>query len=267
MDTWVTRYKSIGETPLEVLERYRAEANLDDEVPLAYAGRLDPMAEGKLLILVGDECKKQERYFNLDKAYEFRVLFGFKSDSGDVLGLAEPSPHIPDFTPVELKNTLSTLIGDQEFPYPRFSAKTVDGKPLHEWTLEERLHEITIPTKRSTIYHLALKELVMLPADTVQETIFKKINSFPEVLDPRKALGQDFRRTETRARWSELFTGSTITHYPVATVYCEASSGTYMRTLAEEIAKRLETNGLAFSITRTKIGKRLRRLPLWYQSF
>jgi tRNA U55 pseudouridine synthase TruB len=65
-------HKHIGETPLEALERFRRmqiekETDLDSKrnwqiVPMTYAGRLDPMAEGELLILIGDECRNKEKY-------------------------------------------------------------------------------------------------------------------------------------------------------------------------------------------------------------
>ncbi|MES2135091.1 MAG: hypothetical protein V4449_02535 [Patescibacteria group bacterium] len=83
--------KKIGDTPLQALEELRRKNDWLQSVPLTYAGRLDPMAEGKLLILIGDECKVRERYDGLDKEYEFEVLLGFSSDTGDVLGMAEAS--------------------------------------------------------------------------------------------------------------------------------------------------------------------------------
>ena len=46
-------YKNEGETPLECLERFRVEQPLYKDATLSYAGRLDPMAEGILLVLVG----------------------------------------------------------------------------------------------------------------------------------------------------------------------------------------------------------------------
>lgn len=84
---YVLLHKAVGQTPLEVLELWRQTKPELKNTPLAYAGRLDPMAEGVLLVLIGDECKKQTEYHHLDKEYEFEVLFGLASDSGDVLGL------------------------------------------------------------------------------------------------------------------------------------------------------------------------------------
>ncbi len=89
MKRYVVLEKFVGQTPLECAEAWRAEHPQYADVPLAYAGRLDPMASGKLLILIGEECKQQARYHGLDKRYEFQVLCGFSSDSGDVLGLAK----------------------------------------------------------------------------------------------------------------------------------------------------------------------------------
>ena len=80
--------KSVGETPLQALEAFRERERLGG-IPLTYAGRLDPMASGKLLILIGDECKKRDTYTGLDKRYRFEVLFGARTDTGDILGITE----------------------------------------------------------------------------------------------------------------------------------------------------------------------------------
>jgi len=55
---FVTIEKEVGKTPLQCVEKLRNSKPYLNDVSLAYAGRLDPMASGKLLILIGDECKK-----------------------------------------------------------------------------------------------------------------------------------------------------------------------------------------------------------------
>ena len=270
MKKWVVRHKNIGETPLEVVEKFRREEGLAPDTPLAYAGRLDPMADGKLLIVIGDECKVQEKYHGLDKAYRFQILFRFRSDTGDVLGLAEADTPVVEHKNFHIwKKVLRQFVGVIEFPYPKFSSRPVQGKPLHVWTLEGRLGEIKIPTKTSSVYTLHLEKIETKTGLELHQEILEKINSIPPVTDPRKALGADFRREPIRARWNKLLGSRPTDTFHVATLYCEASSGTYMRTLAEEIAKRVGTYGLAYSITRTKIGKRV-STPLgsfWYQTF
>ncbi len=59
--------KKLGETPYQALERLRASRSDLADVALSYAGRLDPMAEGLLIILVGEECKQKGRCLGLGK--------------------------------------------------------------------------------------------------------------------------------------------------------------------------------------------------------
>jgi tRNA pseudouridine(55) synthase len=254
MKPYVVIEKAVGETPLACVEDYRSKHPELDNVPMAYAGRLDPMASGKLLVLQGEECKVQEKYHNLDKEYEFEVLFGVGSDTADVLGLLQ-TKDANDVSKAAIEKAVKKLIGDIELPYPHFSSKTVQGKPLHVWTLEGRLGEITIPTKRSTIYTLKLRELKCLQAQDVYKYASEKIETIPKVTDASKALGNDFRRDDVRKSWKQFRDASRPADlYFVVRFVCIASSGTYMRTLANVLASELGTAGLAYSIHRTKIG-------------
>lgn len=251
---YVLLEKAVGQTPLECLELWRKDKPEFKNTPLAYAGRLDPMASGLLLVLIGEECKNQTNYHHLDKEYEFETLFGTHSDSGDVLGIvSETDKKI--VTESEIKNILPEFIGDMEVPYPIFSSKTVQGKPLHTWTMENRLHEITIPTRKSEIFELELLSHKSLSRKEITEISLAKIETIPPVTDLRKALGNDFRRPDIRIAWANFSkTGSPADQFSIAKIRCLCSSGTYMRTLAEMIAQKLNTKGLAFSINRTKIG-------------
>lgn len=258
MEKLVVLEKKVGETPLSCAEAWRATCPQYADVPLSYAGRLDPMASGKLLVLIGDECKNQTAYHGLDKAYDFSVLFGVESDTQDVLGRLKSCPAKDPISSLEenLDKICSELTGKIELPYPKFSAKTVQGKPLHMWTLEGKLDEIEVPTRESEIYSLELTKIEILPREQVADQARAKIDTIPEVTDPRKALGNDFRRADVRKDWEHIKANSsqpdssTIAHF-----HCIASSGTYMRTLASVIAQKLDTCGLAWHIHRTHIGK------------
>ncbi len=142
MPKYVVLDKKVGETPLFLAEKFRSENSWVGDKKLAYAGRLDPMASGKLLVLVGDECKRQEKYFALDKEYTFEVLLGFSSDTGDVLGMATQDKHSPTIPNDQLKGVTEKFTGNLSMPFPVYSSKTVKGKPLFLWTLENRLEEI-----------------------------------------------------------------------------------------------------------------------------
>lgn len=270
MEKHITLHKEVGETPLQVLNTYKEQYELPSNLKLAYAGRLDPMASGKLLVLVGDECQKQHtHYLDLDKEYVFEVLFGFRTDSGDVLGIAKHQP-TQQFTDDELRQITKKFIGPVSFPYPKFSSKTVQGKPLFVWTLENRLNEIEIPYRDSIIYSLNYISSQSIGVTSLHTEILAKINSLPPVTESSKALGNDFRRADILPQWEQVFTEiHPNQEFQIAQFKCRASSGTYMRTLAEKIAHELGTIGLAYSIHRTKIGrfKKFGRLGFWIKKF
>lgn len=267
MKRHIVLHKKVGETPLQCLESWRAAHPQYHGVPMAYAGRLDPMASGLLLVLIGEECKRQTEYHNLDKAYTFKILFGTHSDSYDVLGIVRQHGDT-NVSKERVAKTLQTYTGAIELPYPAYSAKTVQGIPLHTWAVTGKLDEITIPTKSSRVYRLACSDVTTYTKEEIYQEARTMIASLPTVTDERKALGNDFRRDEVYASWDSWLQEAPATH-TVATISCIASSGTYMRTLAHEIAHACGTSGLAFSIERTTIGTYLPVGPwgVWTKRF
>lgn len=248
--------KAVGETPLAAIRAYkRAHPEVAKE-RIAYAGRLDPMASGKLLLLIGDECKRQEKYHGLDKAYRFEVLLGTESDSGDVLGIIDwKKSGLVDKK--RLAGAAKSLVGEVSLSYPKFSSKTVAGKPLHLWTLENRLGEIEVPVANTKVYRIKLLDLRTESAEDVYKTVSEKIETIPEVTEESKRLGADFRRRDVRLSWQVWRENHKAENCQIATFECVVSSGTYIRSLAPEIARRVGTVGLAYSIHRTEIGRYL----------
>ncbi len=261
-------HKEVGETPLVALEKVRSELKISATVPLAYAGRLDPMASGKLLVLIGSECKVQEKYHALDKEYEVEILLGVSSDTGDVLGLVtQGNGKIIDNKSVFESIKKST--GHVSLPYPLFSSKTVKGKPLHTWTLEKRLDEIEIPQNSFEVYANKDRGLRKISKEDLIHLVLEKINSIPKVTDERKVIGADFRREDVRKTW-EIIRASTQENYQVISFTCICSSGSYMRSLSEDIARKLGTTGIALSIHRTKIGKYFKvsdKIGFWLKQY
>ena len=287
---FVVLEKAVGETPLACVESWCTNTGVPASVPLAYAGRLDPMASGKLLILIGDECKNQTNYHGLDKAYDFSVLLGIGSDTHDVLGRliaddqtansgkqrlspggfgwggegADESSLLSD----QASAICQDLTGDIELPYPLFSSKTVEGKPLLVWTLENRLNEITIPTKQSTVYSIELTKIETKTRADVCAQARAKIDLIPPVIELSKAIGNDFRRADVRKDWERIAQDNDLPNeYHIAHFHCIASSGTYMRTLASVIGERLGTKGLAWHIHRTNIGTYDATTNAWSKEF
>ncbi len=139
--------KPVGMTPLEALREYVAGSGGRPETRRSYAGRLDPMAEGLLVVLEGEACEAQAAWQHHGKEYAWELLLGLSSDSYDVLGLVQLLPP-PDWAAAvrEAARALEqALLGRRLQPYPPFSSARVAGHPLFWWAQQGRLHEVQIP--------------------------------------------------------------------------------------------------------------------------
>lgn len=244
--------KREGQTPLQALEAYRAARPELAGVPMTYAGRLDPMASGKLIILIGDECKRRDVYTSLDKEYEFDVLFGIESDTGDILGLPSVSAYSPEYADNEFGEVSRRFEGCVELPYPVFSSKTVRGKPLYQYALEGRLDEIEIPRMVARVYGLHFRGSRSVRSEGLLSDVLRRFSSFDPA--PSERLGSDFRKAAIRKRWRDAL-GANERTFHIASFCATVSSGTYIRSLAPALAKRLGSCGIAYSIRRTRIGR------------
>lgn len=244
--------KEIGQTPLAAIEAWKQMHPAYAHLPASYAGRLDPMASGKLLVLFGDECKRQERYIGLDKEYEVEVLLDLATDTGDVLGM-------PAYTGErwqgDMRAALSSVTGTHSVPYPAFSSKTVSGKPLFLYALEGTLDAIEIPVHDETVYRISLLETREVTKAELGEHIEALLAHAPRTDDPKKRLGEDFRQDAIRAAWQDTFAAMQDRSFTVLRLRVACASGTYMRTLAGRIGTELGSDALALSIHRTRIGR------------
>ena len=271
-------YKNIGETPLQALERFRSACihNADEcpnnqswnDVPMTYAGRLDPMAEGKLMILIGDECKEKSKYLCLNKEYEVEILLGIRTDTYDALGIADldvlkfgqtggsglvESKEMGKISKVELQKvaefinqqSFNKYIGKFEQKYPPYSSKTVNGKQLHDLARSNDLPG-EMPTKEVEIFSIELlneRKVECITSDRLLDEVISRIRS----------IKGDFRQDEIIQSWKSLLENKEG-NWPRFNVRVNCSSGTYMRSLANTIGGDLGVGGIALHINRTRIG-------------
>ncbi|MEX2369244.1 MAG: hypothetical protein WD552_02545 [Candidatus Paceibacterota bacterium] len=238
-------YKKIGETSLEALKRFRKEAGKLEET-LSYAGRLDPMASGQLLLLEGEENDRRDDFLDLDKNYEFSILFGATTDTFDLLGLVELAENTDlPLTVNRLNEVLQSFIGKWEMVYPPYSAQTiaVDGKKIPLWQLARaNCLPSNLPTKDVEVYEASCMEITEITTEDVLNYIETNI---PKV-------SGDFRQEEIIARWQQVLADA---DKPLQLAHCSVSgsAGLYVRRLAYEVGSKLSCPSLAFSIDRTAI--------------
>ncbi len=255
--------KKRGETPLECILRYKKAHPKFEKIKMTYAGRLDPLAEGVLIILYGEECKNKEKYLKLDKEYEVEVLFGFATDTYDVLGKVTSLIYSNDTLwlfgkshNVKLKQILQSFVGKFSQKYPPYSSKFFNKARSGELKDEEitsknvEIKSIKFLSQKN-ISKSKLKKYVkdsidLVQGDFRQNEILKIWNSILAII-PAKAGTQNSLNLDSRLHGNDK--------YQTISIKVKCTSGTYMRSLANEIGKNVGVPALALSIKRTKVGK------------
>ncbi len=238
-------YKKLGETPRERLERLRSQKTEYGGEVLSYAGRLDPMAEGVLLCLVGSANKMREAYLDMDKEYLLDVLFGFSTDTYDLLGKILQSGDPESITPSEIKKELNKFRGILSQQYPPFSSKSVEGKPLFTWARGSALGAMILPRRTITIYDASLEGAYKIKESTLLSYIESTVV---------KVQG-DFRQEDMLYLWKKTLSQHGTRVFPCATIHIHSSSGTYARSIADSLGERLGIPALALRIIRTRVGE------------
>ena len=241
----------MGETPLECLGRLQTDNPKYEDVKLTYAGRLDPMAEGELLVLVGEECKDKDNYLGLDKEYEFEVLLGFETDTNDILGLLQgvQSPKVggEDYDvgrhQGKTERFLENIKGKQMQKYPAFSSKTIGGKPMFELAKVGKLEGKEIPKREIEIYEADFIKSYWITGSDLKTDVLKRI----------LLVKGDFRQDEILEKWENALVGKNKEQFLVSRLKIKCSSGTYVRGLVNSLSERLSYPALALKIKRLKI--------------
>lgn len=237
-------YKPFLLTPLDVITEFKKNNPSYSDTKIGYAGRLDPFAEGLLLLLIDEENKKRKDYESLSKTYHFSCIFGITTDTYDRLGIVtsfNKSSHIDKEDILVLLPQISSL---KKQEYPPYSSKTYNGKPLYYWARQNKLSEIIIPDREITISALHL-----LGTETISLYEFIKRTQS----DVQNIKG-DFRQNDILSSWQDIKNKNPDTPLTVARFQLSCSSGTYVRGLVHTIGEILGCGAVALTIKRTSIG-------------
>ena len=123
---------------------------------VGHTGTLDPLAEGVLIVTVGQATKIAELITAEDKEYKAGVLLGVETDTLDITGKVTKSK------PVDLSKDIEKVINSYQKTYmqevPIYSAIKVNGKKLYEYARSGQ--EVELPKKEVTV-----KEIKLLSSD------------------------------------------------------------------------------------------------------
>jgi len=216
--------KKVGETPLELIDRIRLESPELAKERLSYAGRLDPMAEGEMLVMVGNENDRRDDFMGFDKEYEAEFILGVSTDTGDVLGLIvdEREKIYDQEFKEEIFSRIKSFTEIKSQKYPWFSSKTVNGIKLFQH-FKNKNTDIERPSRNVEIKSVEILNYEEISSEKLQTYIFESINK----------VNGDFRQEEIIEKWREFFEKNSRPTFHTVKIKILVSSGTYIRVLTE----------------------------------
>ncbi|HET7577152.1 MAG TPA: tRNA pseudouridine(55) synthase TruB [Sphingomicrobium sp.] len=240
MNGWIILDKPIGlgsTTAVSAVKRILREAG-EPKTKVGHGGTLDPLASGVLPIALGEATKLCGRMLNATKRYEFTIRFGKESDTLDAEGEVVASSGVRP-TADQIEAALPGFTGEIEQVPPAYSALKVGGKAAYE---RSRAGEkVELKPRRVTVY-----ELKILPgtgtatrSGVVEGARLSAAPTVGPLHRPAAPAGPPPRPGEELV---EITLSATV------------SKGTYIRSLARDIAHALGTVGHVSYLRRTRAG-------------
>ncbi|MEE4200354.1 tRNA pseudouridine(55) synthase TruB [Erythrobacter sp.] len=194
------------------------------KVKVGHGGTLDPLAEGVLPIALGEATKLAGRMLDSDKVYDFTIRFGEETDTLDTEGEVTARSEVRPMR-AAIEAVLPQYTGPIEQVPPAFSALKVDGRRAYD--LARAGEKVALTTRAVTIHSLYICH-------------FREGGDLGSHSSDQAALGSRVRGND-----SEL---------EEITLTAHVSKGTYIRSLARDIALALGTVGYVTYLRRTKAG-------------
>ena len=205
---------------------------------VGHGGTLDPLATGVLPIAIGEATKLAGRMLDATKVYDFTIRFGAQTDTLDLEGaIITTSDARPTLTAIE--TVLPRFTGPIEQVPPNYSALKVDGKRAYD--MARAGEEFELKTRAVTVYALKiLPELVRGGGPSAQPMVEGNL-----ALPPFPSTTPSARSPSPSELGEEL---------GEITLSATVSKGTYIRSLARDIAIALGTVGHVTMLRRTRAG-------------
>ena len=203
---------------------------------VGHGGTLDPLATGVLPIAIGEATKLAGRMLDSDKAYDFTIRFGEQTDTLDAEGTVIATSDVrPTLAAIEA--VLPRFTGPIAQVPPAYSALKVDGARAYD--LARAGEDVVLASREVTIHSLQSParggETAKLVEGGLREGSAVGTPPPPSALPtvPLPACGEDLDEV---------------------TLTAHVSKGTYIRSLARDIALALGTVGHVAMLRRTKAG-------------
>ena len=238
---WIILDKPLGlgsTQAVAAVKRNLREAGYGRKVKVGHGGTLDPLATGVLPIALGEATKLAGRMLDASKVYAFTVQFGSETDTLDLEGKVIAESGVRP-TQAQVAAVLVQFTGPIEQVPPAYSALMVDGRRAYD--LARAGETVELKSRHVTIY--SLEPL----SGSGRGTAAGGGCGFEQnaTLRPEESL------LHQPAAGPPPLTGEELAD---VTLVAHVSKGTYIRSLARDIAHALGTCGHVTMLRRLKAG-------------
>lgn len=203
------------------------------KLKVGHAGTLDPFATGLLIVGIGREATKRlDEFKNLPKTYIATIKLGEVSDTFDSTGVIKKykKPLLYCYIVLLLKKLF----------------KKNSNKTIKQYN-NNKLNKITVKKIQKVISKFLGPQHQLPPMFSAKKIKGKKLYELA-----RK--GITIKRKKNKIEIYKLELLSYDPKSSVLSLKAEVSSGTYIRTLANDIGERLGCGAYCLELTRTRIG-------------
>jgi tRNA U55 pseudouridine synthase TruB len=251
--------KPSGFTMNQIIQKYLKDVSRNETLQISkvcFAGRLDPMARGEILLLFNDECKNINNYKNLTKTYQFDIILGIQTTSDDPLGVIKKidkiyenkntNNELDSLTLTKLKNQILDAGHPKTFlqKFHNYSSKCVNGQPL--WYYAKNNIEIDLPTHDVSIYDFKIFDIKKYDFLEWKQNIINQIKTIDSSCD--------FNQTFIIDQWNNLNLNLEMEQF-IYSFPCEikVSGGFYVRQFVRDLINITQMSLLTYDINRIKI--------------
>ena len=237
---WIIFDKPLGlgsTQAVAAVKRNLREAGYGRKVKVGHGGTLDPLATGVLPIALGEATKLAGRMLDASKVYAFTVQFGSETDTLDLEGKVIAESGVRP-TQAQVAAVLVQFTGLIEQVPPAYSALMVNGRRAYD--LARAGETVELKSRHVTIYSLEpLSGSGRGTAAGGGGSLEQNATLRPDESPLQAATGRSPRTGEELAD---------------VTLVAHVSKGTYIRSLARDIAHALGTCGHVTMLRRLKAG-------------
>jgi tRNA pseudouridine55 synthase len=223
LNGWIVLDKPVGlgsTQAVSAVKRALREAG-EPKTRVGHGGTLDPLASGVLPIAIGEATKVAGRMLDATKEYAFTIAFGEETDTLDTEGeVVGTSPVRPTLEQIEA--ILSRFTGEIEQIPPAYSALKIEGKPAY--ARARAGEDVEMKTRKVTIHSIFIRH--------------PELDSGP--ISPSAPTSPEWMLKHVQ--------------HDELTLSAIVSKGTYIRSLARDIARALGTVGHVSYLRRTRAG-------------